>query len=102
MQDNASGYSAKAIIQALEAIGIKPIFWPSKSPDLNPIETLWNKIKEYIHEHYPQIHRSYPRLREAVIEAWESIPNEEVLELIALMPKRYRAVIEAGGWHTKY
>ena len=78
MQDNASGHSAKATIEALEAMGIKPIFWPSKSPDLNPIETLWDRIKDYIQEKYPQVHRSYPKLKAAVIEAWESITNDEV------------------------
>lgn len=29
-----------------------PIFWPANSPDLNPIETLWDKIKDYIQEKY--------------------------------------------------
>jgi len=102
MQDNASGHSAKATIQALEGMGIKPIFWPAKSPDLNPIETLWDRIKDYIQEKYPQIHRSYPRLKAAVLEAWNSITNEEIIELIASMPARCKAVIEAEGWHTKY
>jgi transposase len=100
MQDNASGHSAKATIQALKVIGIKPIFWTSLSPDLNPIETLWNRIKDYIQEKYPQSHRSYPRLKEVVIEAWDSITDQEVFELIASMLERCKAVIEADGWHT--
>lgn len=102
MQDNASGHSAKATVQGLETMGIKPIFWPAKSPDLNPIETLWDRIKDYIQEKYPQAHRSYPKLKTAVLEAWDSITNEEVIELIASMPARCKAVIEAEGWHTKY
>ena len=102
MQDNASGHSAKATIQALEVMGIKPIFWPAKSPDLNPIETLWGQMKDFIQEKHPQVHRSYPKLKEAVLEAWNSIIYGQIRELIESMPARCRAVIEADGWHTKY
>jgi ketohexokinase/beta-glucosidase len=102
MQDNASGHSAKATIAKLEDMGIKPIFWPAKSPDLNPIETLWDQMKDYLQRWHPESHRSYPRLKAAVLEAWNSITNEEVLDLISSMPARCKAVIEADGWHTKY
>jgi hypothetical protein len=27
--------------------GIYPIFWPPFSPDFNPIETVWNVMKDY-------------------------------------------------------
>ena len=51
---------------------------------------------------YPEIHRSYPKLRAAVVEAWGSIAHEDILDLIRSMPKRCKAVIEAEGWHTTY
>ena len=59
MQDNAPGHGAKATQDDLRARSITPIFWPVLSPDLNPIETLWDKIKDYIDAKYPEIHRSY-------------------------------------------
>ena len=102
IQDNASSHSANATIAELQRRGLNPIFWPAKSPDLNPIETLWNRIKDYIQEKYPQIYRSYPQLKAAVLEAWESITDDEVIELIKSMPARCRAVINAGSWHTKH
>lgn len=102
MQDNASGHSAKATTLELQRRGLNPIFWLAKSLDLNPIETLWDRIKDYIQEKYPQIHRSYPKLKAALLEAWESITDAEIFELIASMPARCCAVIEACGWHTKY
>jgi hypothetical protein len=76
--------------------------WPPFSPDLNPIKTLWNDIKDYIQEHYPKVHSSYKRLRVAVQEAWESIIHERIKELVYSIRARYQAMIDADGWHTKY
>ncbi len=102
MQDNASGHAIKAIIETLTRMCIRPIFWPAKSPDLNLIETLWDKMKDQIQEKYPQIHRSYLKLKAAVIKAWNSVTYGFIEELIQSMPARCKAVIDAGGWHTKY
>jgi hypothetical protein len=49
--------------------GLIPIFWPALLPDLNLIETLWDRIKDIIGEKDPKIHRSYLQLRAAIIEA---------------------------------
>jgi transposase len=84
------------------SIRIEPIYWPPNSPDLNPIETLWDKMKDWIQEHYPEVHRSYKRLRNAVQEAWDAITHERIKELIKEMPARCKAVIKAQGAHIKY
>jgi transposase len=41
------------------------MFWPPFSPDLNPVETVGNKLKDYIAKHYPE-KTAYDQLREAV------------------------------------
>jgi transposase len=46
----------------LAAAGIRVIEWPPFSPDLNPIKTLWNDMKDYIQEYYPKVYSSYKRL----------------------------------------
>jgi len=46
MQDHAPGHAAKATIEDLHERGIHVIRWPAFSPDLNPIETVWNKMKD--------------------------------------------------------
>jgi transposase len=56
------------IKSVFEAIRITLMTWPANSPDLNPIETVWDLMKDYIEEHYPDVHRSYKRLRSAVQE----------------------------------
>ncbi|KAE9380210.1 hypothetical protein N431DRAFT_310136, partial [Stipitochalara longipes BDJ] len=76
--------------------------WPPCSPDLNPIEMIWDDMKDYIQEHYPKVHSSYKKLRAAVQEAWDSITHERIRELVRSMKDRCQAVIDAEGWHTKY
>jgi transposase len=79
MQDNASSHSSKESIAELRLRGLCPIFWPANSPNLNPIEALWDWMKDYIQDKYPEIHRSYPRLQEVVSEAWNSITNNQIV-----------------------
>ncbi|MCH9762847.1 MAG: transposase, partial [Gammaproteobacteria bacterium] len=46
--DNASFHKSKSIRQLIEDAGAKLIFLPPYSPDLNPIEKWWHKIKTTI------------------------------------------------------
>jgi hypothetical protein len=52
---------------------------------LNPIETVWNRMKDWIMKKYPDYHTSYNRLRIAVKETWNAISG---LELLALVRER--------------
>ena len=45
VMDNMRSHHAKAITQLLEQSGIRYLFLPPYSPDLNPIEKLWSKVK---------------------------------------------------------
>jgi transposase len=74
-QDGGPGHNAKAILEHMVARGVIPMFWPAFSPDLLPIETLWNRMKDILQEQDPEVHRNYQRLRTAVWKAWESITD---------------------------
>jgi len=69
MQDNAPSYSYKSTVQDLIERGIQCINWPPFSPDLNPIENVWNWMKEWIWNYYLEDKMSYNKLRKAVMEA---------------------------------
>ena len=112
MQDNAPCHRAQNTATEFDRLGISSMHWPAFSPDLNPIESLWNTMKDYIAMKYQEDisesrhgrQRQVPlsRLIKITREAWESIKPEELSRLIESMPRRCEAVINAGGGHISY
>jgi transposase len=47
IMDNLGAHKVKGVREAIEAAGAKLIYLPPYSPDLNPIEKCWSKIKTY-------------------------------------------------------
>ena len=45
VMDNLPAHKIAGIKELIEASGAKPIYLPPYSPDLNPIEKCWSKIK---------------------------------------------------------
>ncbi len=52
-------------------------------------------MKDYIYDRYGDVQLSYPRLRAAVLEAWEAIPIEKLEDLILLGDEAWQ-VEDAG------
>jgi hypothetical protein len=102
MQDGAPAHAAASTIQDMIERGIAKLNWPPFSPDLNPIENVWNWMKAWIWDHYPFDTMSYDKLRKAVKEAWEAVPEDYLIGLLRSMKARCEAVIAANGMHTKY
>ena len=103
MQDGAPGHRAAGTREDLENRKIEVIQWPPFSPDLNPIESCWNWMKDYIEDKYGLEEKpTYTRLKSYVEEAWQELPESYLKDLINQMPERCEAVIKANGMHTKY
>lgn len=102
MQDNAPGHAAASTSIDLEERGIVKVIWPPYSPDLNPIETIWNWMKDWIQHHYGHLECTYDRLRQIVKEAWDAVTVDQLQELIDSMQQRCQDVIDARGGFTKW
>ena len=73
--------------------------WPPQSPDLNPIEQIWDLIDSKIDK---SARTSKDKMWEMVQRAWDSIAPEVLRKYIFTMNARCQAVIEAKGGHTRY
>ena len=62
IMDNLSPHKSAPTLELIEAAGAKVLFLPAYSPDLNPIEKMWSKVKE-------SLRASEPRTQEALIKA---------------------------------
>ena len=65
MQNNAPGHRGKKTQAEIQRRKMSKIIWPPYSPDLNPIEIIWDKIKDYLQDNFPE-QMTYPQLRKAV------------------------------------
>ena len=76
--------------------------WPSQSPDLNPIEHLWNQLEIRIRKR-PNKFKNNVELEAVLHEEWNQIPRNIYINmnLIESMPRRMEAVIPNNGWPTK-
>ena len=75
--------------------------WPAQSPDLNPIEHLWDHLKRRLGE-YEEDPKGILELWERIEKEWEKIPAFVCQNLIESMPSRVQAVLRAKGGYTKY
>ena len=92
----------------VEAADVELPKWPAQSPDLNPIEHVWELLKRAV----TQLMRQFPnlKLREAILTVWND-PSFEArcLPLIDSMHSRMQACLKARGgpqstksaeWHS--
>lgn len=82
--DNLSSHKGKAIRKALEAIGASLRFLPPYSPDLNPIEQVFAKLKTLLR-------RAAPRTRARL---WEQLGKQ----LDRFAPAECQNYITAAGY----
>ncbi|GFT27755.1 transposable element Tcb2 transposase [Trichonephila clavipes] len=94
-QDNARPYTARVAQDFLRHFQTLP--WPALSPDLSPVEHVWDQLKRQI----PSCH-SVHYLELAVKDLWAHLLQDNIRYLINSMPDRMAARIAAGGGPTRY
>jgi len=101
MDDNAPSHRANLVSEYLESEDIQRMQWPARSPDLNPIEHLWDVMGRRIAAHH-NAPRTLQGLKDSLIKEWNLIPNDIINNLINSMRSRCKSCIAVRGDHTPY
>ena len=70
VMDNMKSHHAKAVKNLLDSSGIRYTYLPPYSPDLNPIEKLWSKVKSLLRKFKA---RSLDALPNAIQHAFQNV-----------------------------
>ena len=104
MQDSAPAHRGR-VLDELAGAGIELMEWPPFSPDLNPIENVWNIMKDKIQFYFPELNRRrlpVSRIHAIVQASWDLIADEHLTPLLASMHSRCQAVLDVNWGHTRF
>jgi transposase len=80
---------------------IRVLPWPALSPDLSPIEHLWDELgRRVCHRQNPP--ETLQELHDALVHECNNIPQAFIQRLIGSMRRKCEAVVAARGGHTRY
>ena len=100
-QDSARCHSSRVAMNVLNKNHIRTLPWSALSPDLNPIEHLWDELGRRVRMRV-NLPESIDQFQRALTVEWNNIPQAFVMRLIGSMRHRCLAVINARGGHTRY
>jgi transposase len=74
MGDNARPHRARIVQHVLQQEAVQIIPWPAMSPDMNPIEHVWDFIAQKITQRNPKC-QNINELRTAILQEWQQFPK---------------------------
>ncbi|GFV61726.1 transposable element Tcb2 transposase [Trichonephila clavipes] len=96
MDDNARSHRTLAVEELLGSEDITRMDLPAYSPDLNPIEHVWDALGRRIAArlHHPE---NTQQLKRMLIAEWALLPQEMLHQLVLSMRRRCEATITVRG-----
>ncbi|GFU42697.1 transposable element Tcb1 transposase [Trichonephila clavipes] len=87
MDDNATCHRTLAVQDCLDSEGIQCLVWPARSPDLNPIENVWDALGRQVSgRNYPPTNKN--TLIRALTEEWDKLPQQLLDNAVQSMVRR--------------
>ncbi|KAL4494399.1 hypothetical protein ABPG72_019809 [Tetrahymena utriculariae] len=107
LQDGAPSHTSKKSKEWFEDTNIEILQNPSWSPDLNPIELIWNTMKQkfkqklIIKKFEDNSQLTQENIKEIVTEIWQDIDDNIIKQSISHTKKIMKQVIELQGDYCK-
>ena len=99
--DNAPCHRAAVVQTFLRQQGVTRMDWSARSPDLNPIEHLWDVLGRRVRAVNPPP-ATLQDLAQLLQQEWQAIPWATLRRLVESMRRRCTAVRNVNGGHTRY
>ena len=87
-------HKARSIQKWFVEIGVEELDWPAQSPDLNPVENLWDELECRLLAR-PNRPTSVPDLTNARVAQWKQVPAAMFQHLVESLRRNVEAVIAA-------
>ncbi|GFY28734.1 transposable element Tcb2 transposase [Trichonephila clavipes] len=101
MDDNATCLRTLAVQGSLDSEGIQRLVRPARSPDLNPIENVWDALgRQVAGRNYPPTNKN--TLIRALTEEWDKLPQQLLDNVVQSMVRRVECCITPHGGHIPY
>ncbi|GFU26740.1 transposable element Tcb2 transposase [Trichonephila clavipes] len=101
MEDNATCHRTLAVQDCLDSEGIQRLVWPARSPDLNPIENVWDALgRQVAGRNYHPTNKN--TLIRALTEEWDKLPQQLLDNVVQSMVRRVECCIALHGGHIPY
>lgn len=100
-QDNARIHKTAAVLSFLEENIVNILQWPPQSPDLSPIENVWNAMKMKMKALKPRP-RTYAKMRDAMLQIWSELSDELRKDLLDTFRGRLEKCLKAKGDLIKF
>ena len=94
--DNVPAHKVRSIKKWFVEIRLEELDWPAQSPDLNPIEHIWDELECQLRAS-PNRPTSATNLTNALVAEWKKVPAAMFQRLVESLPRRVEAVITAKG-----
>ncbi|GFY34376.1 transposable element Tcb2 transposase [Trichonephila clavipes] len=101
MDDNATCHRTLIVQDCLDSEGIQRLVWPARSPDLSPIENVWDALgRQVAGRNYSPTNKN--TLIRALTEEWNKLPQQLLDNVVQSMVRRVECCITLHGGHIPY
>ena len=99
--DNATPHRARVVRDEIQRQQVNRMNWPARSPDLAPIEHLWDNLgRRVMNNHPPPVNAA--QLFQFLQQEWMQIPQQVLRRHVNSMRARIGECLAARGGHTSY